>query len=118
MGEIVLQIVSRELLHSLGNNKLDYIIDKILEGKVLLLEEGLTPEEQLTLIKKAMEKVDIDKFKGIEMAFYPEEQKKYGIFAKILKKKISRVKLIGPSDVISEIRRKGNTIETIIRIIE
>ncbi|MCD6502960.1 MAG: DUF2073 domain-containing protein [Euryarchaeota archaeon] len=117
MSEIILQIISKELLKSLGNNKLDYIIDRILEGKVLLLEECLSPEEQLLLIRKAMEKVDVEKFKGIEMAFYPEEPKKSGFLAKILKRKSSRVMLVGPSNLISEVRRKGDTIETIIKVI-
>jgi len=116
MPEIVLQIVSKELLESLGKDKLDYIIDRILEGKVLLLEEALTPEEQLTLIKKVMEKADVENFKGIEMAFYPEK-KRTGLFSKIFGKKSSRVMLVGPSKLISEIRKRGETIETIIKVV-
>ncbi len=119
MPEIIVQIVPKNILESLGERKLEYILDKILEGKILLLEEALTPEEQLKLIEATMKKIGNDKFKGIELAFYPENPQRISFLDRLLKrKKEQKVMLVGPADLIKEIRMKNDIIETIIKLEE
>jgi len=65
---------SNMLKEKIGHEKISFILYKIKEGKILILEEPLTPVEQSKLIEETMIGVS-DKFKGIEVATLGEEKK-------------------------------------------
>ena len=68
---IAVNLVSRQKLEQFSSQqKLQFILDEVQNGKVLVLEHGLTPMEQTELIKRTMEEIKEDTFIGIEMEGY------------------------------------------------
>jgi len=112
--EISFSLVSRNKLEELSSSdKLQFIIEEIKNGKILVLEQGLTPFEQTALIERTMKEIDQDTFIGIEMEGYSEEkmsflQRVFGIIKK------PRMTVIGPADLLKMVHKDNDTIETTI----
>jgi hypothetical protein len=104
--------VSRQKLEGFSTDeKLKFILNEIKNGKVLVLENGLTSVEQANLIEQTMKKIEHDTFIGIEMEGYGEE--KTSFFQKILGKiKKPRMTVIGPADLLKTVRKDSNMIQT------
>ena len=49
------------------NEKISEILDRVQENKIVIVEGGLTPEEESKLIEKTMGKIQPDGFTGIEI---------------------------------------------------
>ena len=109
---ISVNLVSRDKLDEFtSDEKLNFIIKEVKKGKVLVLEQGLTPFEQTELIENTMKEIKQDTFIGIEMEGYSEEKKTFiqKLF-RIIKK--PRMTVIGPADLIKTIRKDSNMIQT------
>jgi len=110
---VTVDLISRSKLEELtSSEKIDFIIGEVKKGKILILEMGLTADEQADLIKKTMSTIDHDTFIGIEMEGYPEE--KVGFFHRLFGIRRSRITVIGPANLLKTIRRDDQVIETII----
>jgi len=111
---IAVNLVSRSKLEELtSTEKVDYIIQEVKKGKILILESGLTPTEQADLIRKTMSKIDHDTFIGIEMEGYPEEkgsfiQRLFGVVKK------PRMTVVGPANLLKTIKKDDKVIEAVI----
>lgn len=109
---IAVNLVSRQKLEQFSSQqKLQFILDEVQNGKVLVLEHGLTPMEQTELIKRTMQEIKEDTFIGIEMEGYGEDkpsfvQKILGIVRK------PRMTVIGPADLLQTVSKDSNMIET------
>jgi len=67
-------LVSRQKLEELSSDeKLKFILKEVQKGKILVLEHGLTPMEQTSLIENTMKEIKEDTFIGIEMEGYNED---------------------------------------------
>jgi len=109
---ISVNLVSKEKLDEFtSNEKLNFIIKEVKKGKVLVLEQGLTPFEQTELIENTMKEIKQDTFIGIEMEGYSEDKKTFiqKLF-RIIKK--PRMTVIGPADLLKTIRKDSNMIQT------
>lgn len=109
---ISVNLVSKEKLDEFtSNEKLNFIINEVKKGKVLVLEHGLTPFEQTELIENTMKEIKQDTFIGIEMEGYSEDKKTFiqKLF-RIIKK--PRMTVIGPADLLKTIRKDSNMIQT------
>ncbi|HDM67422.1 MAG TPA: DUF2073 domain-containing protein [Thermoplasmatales archaeon] len=110
---ISINLVSKQKLDKLSSQeKLDFILREIRQGKVLVLEQGLTPLEQTALIEKTMKEIEEDAFIGIEMDGYLAEDKATlfkRLFGVIRKPGLT---VIGPADLIKTIRKDENIIQT------
>ena len=95
--------------------KVRFIIDEVKSGKILVLEKGLSPEEEASLIEMTMTLIEPDGFSGIEMESYPSEVDT-SFLGKILKKNTlkSRLTVIGPADQLKTLRRDRNMISALI----
>ncbi|WP_292467863.1 DUF2073 domain-containing protein [Methanolobus sp.] len=95
--------------------KVRFIIDEVKGGKILVLEKGLSPEEEASLIEMTMTLIEPDGFSGIEMESYPTEVDT-SFIGKILKKNAlkSRLTVIGPADQLKTLRRDRNMISALI----
>jgi hypothetical protein len=51
--------------------KVRMILDGVHEGKIVILEEGLSPDEESKLIEVTMAEITPDEFSGIEIETYP-----------------------------------------------
>jgi hypothetical protein len=111
-SEISFNLVSRHKLDKLASEeKLRFIIDEVKKGKILVLENGLTPLEQADLIEHTMREIKQDTFIGVEMEGLGQDnpsffQKLFGLTQK------PRLTLIGPADLLKTVSKDSNMIQT------
>ena len=111
---ISFNLVSRQKLNNFSTKeKLNYILKEVKEGRILVLEQGLTPTKQTTLIEHTMKEIDHDTFIGIEMEGYSAEktnffQRVFGIIKK------PRMTVIGPAHLLKMVHKSNDMIETTI----
>ena len=111
---ISFNLISRRKLNDLSSSeKLKYIMKEVREGRILVLEHGLTPTEQTALIENTMKEIDHDTFIGIEMGGYGEEktsffQRVFGVIKK------PRMTVIGPAHLLKMVHKDNDKIETTI----
>jgi hypothetical protein len=108
---ISFNLVSRQKLGELSTDeKLKFILKEVKKGKILVLEYGLTPIEQTSLIENTMREIEQDTFIGVEMEGYGQDTP--SIIQKILgKSKKPRMTLIGPADLLKKIKKDNEMIE-------
>ena len=117
---ISVTLISRKKLESFSTDeKIDYIIKEVSKGKILVLENGLTPVEQSALIQQTMAKIDHDTFIGIEMEGYADIENNDNVLRKILNKifgiiKKPRMTVIGPANLLKTVYKDNNVIQTMI----
>ena len=104
---VTIEFLSQEKLSAQEfEEKLDTILEKVRNNAVLVLEEGWTPEEKRTLIKKSMEEID-EEFPGIEFLGLSSGNSK-----------LSRAKKLIYKHVLDEEYRTGLTIVGNARVME
>ena len=108
---ISFNLISRQKLGELSTDeKLNFILKEVKKGKILVLEYGLTPIEQTSLIENTMREIEQDTFIGVEMEGYGQDNP--SIFQKILGiSKKPRMTLIGPADLLKKIKKDNEMIE-------
>ncbi|VUT25353.1 MAG: hypothetical protein MOIL_01008 [Candidatus Methanolliviera sp. GoM_oil] len=77
-GEKMVRVdmISEDLLASMTSaEKIRMILDGVMEGKILVLERGLMPEEEAKLIEATMVEISPE-FVGIEMESYPAKERR------------------------------------------
>jgi hypothetical protein len=105
-------LVSRHKLGELSSDeKLKFILKEVKKGKILVLEYGLTPMEQTSLIECTMKEIEHDTFIGVEMEGYGEDspsfiQRIFGVARK------PRMTLIGPADLLKMVKKDNEMIQT------
>jgi hypothetical protein len=109
---IAFNLISRQKLGGLtSDEKLKFILKEVKNGKILVLEQGLTPMEQTSLIERTMKEIEQDTFIGVEMEGYGEDrptflQKLFGLT------KRPRLTLIGPANLLKMIKKDNDMIQT------
>jgi hypothetical protein len=110
--DIAFNLVSRQKINGLNSEeKLNFILNEVKNGKILVLEQGLTPIEQASLIERTMKEIEHDTFIGVEMEGYGEDtptflQKLFGMA------KRPRMTLIGPANLLKMIKKDSDMIQT------
>ncbi|MCD6222264.1 MAG: DUF2073 domain-containing protein [Thermoplasmata archaeon] len=105
--------ISRAKLEGLDSEeKLDFILNEVKKGQILVLEKGLTAEEQAKLIEMTMKKIN-EKFAGIEMESYVNEKPTF--LERIFGRKKVRLTIIGPADKIKTIYKDKDIIKAVIK---
>jgi len=109
---ISFNLVSKNKLDNFtGEDKLKFIIKEVKKGNILVLEHGLTPVEQASLIEKTMKEIKQDTFIGVEMEGYGEESPSF--IKKILGlTNKPRMTLIGPADLLKMVKKDNDMIQT------
>lgn len=112
---VTINLVSHEKLTRFSmEDKLNFIVDEVKGGKILVLEQGLDPIEEAKLIEVTMSKIDADEFIGIEMQSHNPEDP--GLFARLFRGKTRRAAMtvVGPGDRLRTIHKDGSTIQAVI----
>ena len=112
-----------------GQKKINFILSKVKDGSILVVNGVLTPDEEMVLIKETMRRVD-DGFPGIEVCSLKKELKGWKQFFETLsngREKISRsfwsgitgkppktklktgITLIGPAKIIKNIKKNPDS---------
>jgi hypothetical protein len=90
--------------------KIRLILDDVRHGYIVVLEKGLTPEEQGKLLEITMMEISPDRFSGIEIETYPSSGgSEGGLFSKLFgggKNSAGRLMVIGPVDQLKMLARE------------
>lgn len=117
MREVHMDLISGEKLEKMTSmEKIRLILDKVKDGKIVVLECGLTSDEEVRLIEMTMTEIRVDEFSGIEIESYPS--KKEGsfldkIFGRALK---GRMTVIGPANQLRTIEKDKYQISTKVSV--
>jgi hypothetical protein len=102
--------------------KIRYIIDRVREGRVVILENGLNPDEHALLIEKTMTEIDHDEFTGVDVESYPEMEKSSNGKRSILDRLFNRNKgdksdltVIGPASRMKTLHKDSDQISTLLK---
>ncbi|KAA0000119.1 MAG: DUF2073 domain-containing protein [Thermoplasmata archaeon] len=111
--EIKVNFIAYEKLNGLSmEEKLNFILKEVEKGQILVLEKGLTTEEQAKLIEMTMKDIN-DGFVGIEMESYMEERKSF--WQKLFGKSRARMTVVGPADKLKTVYRDKDVIKAVIK---
>ena len=114
MEGVQLSLISKERLEKMASmEKLRMILDSVKEGKIVVLETGLTPEEEAKLIEMTMLEIDHENFVGIEVESYPYKE---GFLSKLFGKKKGRLTVIGPANRLKTLEKKEDLITALVKI--
>jgi hypothetical protein len=97
--------------------KIRLILDGVREGNIVILEEGLTPDEESKLIEVTMTEISPDEFSGIEIETYPKSSSSSaGLFDRLMGKEEEAQKLtvIGPANQIETLHKDENLISALV----
>jgi hypothetical protein len=112
-----IDLISGERMAGLTSmEKIRMILDGVREGNIVILEEGLSPDEESKLIEVTMTEISPDEFNGIEIETYPRSETADTSFLDRLMGKESTKKLtvIGPANQIETLHKDETLIQTLV----
>jgi hypothetical protein len=113
MQGVQIDLISEERLSKLTSmEKIRMILDDVRQGTIVILEKGLAPEEQSTLIEMTMREILPDGFNGIEIESYPSKDESPTFLRKLMGKTSSgsRLTVIGPANQLRMIKKDKDII--------
>lgn len=114
MNGLKMDFLSSDALHSQSSiEKVSMIVERVKRGDLVIIEGGLTPEEEAELIETTMREIDIENFVGIDI--YTLEKDKRSLFG-MSKKKIVGLTIIGPANVMKTVKKKSNFLSMIANL--
>jgi len=110
-----------EIRHENATERIKKILGLILQNKIIILQGRLKPEEETRLIENTMTLIgNIPGFQGVEIAAIDSGHK--GLFervrgniARILVGEQDAVTIIGPANLVKEIKRNPKKIELMLK---
>jgi len=97
--------------------KIRLILDSVRNGDIVVLEQGLTPDEESRLIEVTMTEISPDDFSGIEIETYPRPSSSSGGFISRLTgsdSEANKLTVIGPANQIETIEKDEEFISTLV----
>ena len=114
---VQIDLISGERMENLTSmEKIRLILDGVHDGNIVILEEGLSPDEESRLIEVTMSEINPDGFNGIEIETYPKSQSNNGGLLGRLMGKESNAKLtvIGPANQIETLHKDETLISALV----
>ncbi|WP_423743538.1 DUF2073 domain-containing protein (plasmid) [Haladaptatus sp. SPP-AMP-3] len=97
--------------------KIRMILDGVRDGNIVILEEGLSPDEESKLIEVTMTEISPDEFSGIEIETYPRSKTSdSGLLGRLMGREStgSKLTVIGPANQIETLHKDENLISALI----
>lgn len=96
--------------------KIRLILDGVRDGNIVILEEGLSPEEESKLIEVTMTEISPDDFSGIEIETYPKSKaKETGLLDRLMGKETThKLTVIGPANQLETLHKDENLISALV----
>ena len=96
--------------------KIRLILDGVHDGNIVVLERGLSPDEESKLIEVTMSEINPDGFSGIEIESFPRSETNDGGFLNRLmgKNSSSKLTVIGPANQIKSLHKDDTLISALI----
>ncbi|HTX61371.1 MAG TPA: DUF2073 domain-containing protein [Methanobacterium sp.] len=104
---------SSALINRTSMEKISMIVDRVKNGDLVVIEGGLTPEEEAELIETTMREIDVENFMGIDI--YTLEKDKTSFFG-LSRKKTVGITIIGPANVMKAVKKKSNFLSMIANL--
>ncbi len=116
MKGIQMDIISEDKLNGMTSmEKVRLILDEVRNGKILVLEKGLTPGEQTKLIELTMTEITPDDFSGIEIESYPVKQSNTFLNKLLGKTSLkTRLTVIGSASQLKTIKKDRDLISALV----
>ncbi|WP_135664668.1 DUF2073 domain-containing protein [Halorhabdus rudnickae] len=114
---VQIDLISTERMDGLASmEKIRIILDGVRDGNIVILEEGLTPDEESRLIEVTMTEISPDEFNGIEIETYPRSETADQSFLDRLMGRESTKKLtvIGPANQIETLHKDETLISALV----
>jgi hypothetical protein len=115
---VQIDLISEDFTSAMTSmEKINLILEGVKKGNIVILERGLTPEEEAKLIEITMAKITPDNFVGVEIESYPSRQKS-SFLDKLLGKKVieTRLTVVGPADQLKTLRRDHGFISAMVSV--
>ena len=110
-------LISAQRMEDLASmEKIRMILDGVRDGNIVILEEGLTPDEESRLIEVTMNEITPDGFNGIEIETYPKQDTSDSSFLGRLMGNESDPPLtvIGPANQIKTLHKDETLISALV----
>jgi len=114
---VQIDLISGERMAGLTSmEKIRMILDGVREGNIVILEEGLSPDEESRLIEVTMTEISPDEFNGIEIETYPRSETADASFLDRLmgKESTNKLTVIGPANQIETLHKDETLIQTLV----
>ncbi|WP_181687099.1 DUF2073 domain-containing protein [Halorhabdus salina] len=114
---VQIDLISAKRMNGLASmEKIRMILDGVRDGNIVVLEEGLTPDEESKLIEVTMTEISPDEFNGIEIETYPRSEAADQSFLDRLMGRESTKKLtvIGPANQIETLHKDETLISALV----
>ena len=114
---VQIDLISGQRMDGLTSmEKIRTILDSVHEGNIVILEQGLTPDEESRLIEVTMTEINPDGFNGIEIESYPREQTAdKTLLGRLMgKESAGKLTVIGPADQIQTLHRDETLISALV----
>jgi hypothetical protein len=96
--------------------KIRLILDGVRDGNIVILEEGLSPDEESKLIEVTMTEISPDEFNGIEIETYPNSAAgDQGFFDRLMgRREAKKLTVIGPANQIETLHKDEDLISALV----
>lgn len=115
---VQIDLVSGERMAGMASmEKIRMILDGVHDGNIVILEEGLTPDEESKLIEVTMSEISPDEFIGLEIETYPRSgSTNGGLIDRIMGKHstTSKLTVIGPANQIETLHKDETLISALV----
>ena len=114
---VQIDLISAERMDGLASmEKIRMILDGVRDGKIVILEDGLSPDEESKLIEVTMTEISPDEFNGIEIETYPRSSTSdTGILGRIMgREETSKLTVIGPANQIETLHKDETVISALV----
>lgn len=116
-GGVQLDMISRQRMEELETmEKVRLILDHVRDGKVVIVEGGLDPNDESKLVEVTMSEID-GEFTGIDIETYPtNDDSGGGLLDRVLGGRggDSDMKVIGPANQIETLHKDEDLISTFV----
>ncbi|WP_247730443.1 DUF2073 domain-containing protein [Halovivax limisalsi] len=115
---VQIDLVSGERMEGLTSmEKIRLILDGVHDGNIVILEEGLSPDEESKLIEVTMAEISPDEFNGIEIETYPRSESRDASFISRLvgnEQPAAKLTVIGPANQIETLHKDETLISALV----
>jgi hypothetical protein len=114
---VQIDLISAARMDGLASmEKIRLILDGVRDGNIVILEDGLTPDEESRLIEVTMTEISPDEFNGIEIETYPRSETADASFLDRLmgRESTNKLTVIGPANQIETLHKDETIIQTLV----
>jgi hypothetical protein len=99
-----------------SQDKIKFIVGKVKQNVILVLEDVLKPGEQADLIRESMLEIDCETFTGIELLTFNKNPKGKGLLRKKNKPNgDSKITIIAPANSVNILRETSSIISLMLK---